>query len=317
MEEHKQPTGKPGDRYIDYMVKLAAKNVAKGVIEEPRAYFDSITLLPDGVVSNGDRNTFINGEQFPVRLTHATFFVRPNYVEESGFDLRAMQRMGVRFTFHDQYYQSREFKPLPLWATKVVTGPQALTPSFVSHTFDRPVILSARDSLRVQVALESTSRSPRRVSVSFTGVGLLSKRPYFLASEVELTNQAPTILDTVDFRNDGTEPIALTDMVAHCGAEAEDPIGAGDIRQLRLQCRQIGNGTGADWYIGPTSPAPLSQIPATLLGTTQGVAVVHQFPGDGLIWEPGEGIIVQGIALDATTENLNLAVALTGYISLT
>jgi hypothetical protein len=45
--------------------------------------------------------------------------------------------------------------------------------------------------------------------------------------------------------------------------------------------------------------------------------VVHQFPGDGLIWEPGEGIIVQGIALDATTENLNLAVALTGYISLT
>lgn len=315
MEEHKQPTGKPGDRYIDYMVKLAAQNVAKGIIEEPRAYFDAFTLLPDGVVSNGDRNTFINGEQFPVRLTHATFFVRPD--GEGGLDMRQMQRMGVRFTFHDQYYMGREFKALPLWATKVVTGPQALTPAFSSYTFDRPVILSARDSLRVQVALESQPASPRRVSVSFTGIGLLSKRPYFLASEVELSNEAPVILDTVDFRNDGTEPIALTDMVLHCGAEVEDPVGAGDIRQLRVQIRQIGNGTGADWYIGPTSPVPLSQMPATLLGTTQGMAVVHQFPGDGLIWEPGEGIVVQGIALDQSAEGLDLAVGLTGYISLT
>lgn len=316
-EQSKQPSGSPGDRYIDYMVKLAAKNVAKGVIEEPRAYFDSFTLLPDGVVSNGDRNTFINGEQFPVRLTHATFFVRPDFLQRSGFDLRQMQRMGCRFTFHDQYYQSREFKPLPLWATKVVTGPQALTPAFSAYTFDRPVILSARDSLRVQVALESQPTSPRRVSVSFTGVGLLSKRPYFLASEVDLADQAPTTLDTVDFRNDGTEPIALTDMVAHCGAEAFDPVGAGDIRQLRIQIRQIGNGTGADFYIGPTSPNPLSQMPAALLGTTQGIAIVHQFPGDGLIWEPGEGVVVQGIALDQSAELLNLAVALTGYISLT
>jgi hypothetical protein len=231
--------------------------------------------------------------------------------------MRQMQRMGVRFTFHDQYYMGREFKALPLWATKVVTGPQALTPAFSSYTFDRPVILSARDSLRVQVALESQPASPRRVSVSFSGVGLLSKRPYFLASEVELSNEAPVILDTVDFRNDGTEPIALTDMVLHCGAEVEDPVGAGDIRQLRVQIRQIGNGTGADWYIGPTSPVPLSQMPATLLGTTQGMAVVHQFPGDGLIWEPGEGIVVQGIALDQSAEGLNLAVGLTGYISLT
>jgi hypothetical protein len=54
-----------------------------------------------------------------------------------------------------------------------------------------------------------------------------------------------------------------------------------------------------------------------LLGQMQGRAVVHRFPGEGLIWEPGEGIIVQGLALDAAVEGLDLAVALSGYISLT
>lgn len=305
------------ERYIDYLVRLAAKNVAKGVIEEPRVYFDAFALLPNGVVSEGDRNTFINGEQFPVRVTHATFAIRPDYNEATGLDERQIQRMGVRFTFHDQYYQSRVFAPAPLWANKVVTGPVALAPSFSSHTFDRPVILSARDSLRVTIALETQPQTGRTVSVSFTGVGLLSKRPYFLGSEVLVSDTAPHVLNTADFRNDGAEPIALTDWVVHCSADVADPVGAGDIRQVRVQIRQVGNGTQADWCIGPTSPAPLAQCPATLLGTTQGRAVVHRFPGEGLIFEPGEGIIVQGIALDQSSEGLVLACGLTGYIALT
>jgi hypothetical protein len=309
--DEQSPTG----RYIDWLVNLAAKNVAKGVIEEPRTYFDSIFLLPNGVVSDGDRNVFINGEQFPVRITHAAMAIRPDFQQGSGLDERDIQRMGMRFTFHDQYYQSREFLPVPLWATKVVAGPAALASGFSSQTFDRPVILSARDSLRVQVALEAAPATPRVVSVSFTGVGLLSKRPYFLGSEVELSDTAPVVLNTADFRNDGAEPIALTDWVIHCSSERDNATGAGDIRLVRVQVRQIGNGTGADWFVGPTSP-PLSQCPATLLGTTQGRAVVHQFPGEGLIWEPGEGIVVQGLALNSGVEGLSLAVGLSGYICL-
>lgn len=303
-------------RHIDYLVKLASDNVCKGVIEEPRFYYDTMTLLTNGQTSEGQRDTFRNGEQFPVRLTHAVFALRPDFDQNLGTDERLIQRVGLRMTFHDQYYMSRDFVPVPLWSNKVVAGPSAITTGFSSYTFDRPVILSARDSLRVTVALESTPTTPRRVVVSVTGIGMLSKRPYFLASEVELSNTNPVVLDSADFRNDGTEPVALTDMVLHCGAETEDATGAGDIRQLRVQVRQIGNGTQADWGIGPTSP-PLAQCPATLLGLTEGRAVVHRFPGDGLIWEPGEGIIVQGIALASSTEGLELATALVGYISLT
>lgn len=303
-------------RHVDYLVKLASENACKGVIEEPRVYYDTITLAADGVVSEADRATFINGEQFPVRITHFATYLRPNFDQATGLDERFIQRVGLRLMFHDQYYQSREFVPAPLWSNKVVAGPAPLTTGFVSHTFERPVILSARDSLRVDVALESTPTYPRLVSVSFTGVGMLSKRPYFLASKRELADTIMRTLDTADFRNDGAEPIALTDMVVHCGAEELAQTGAGDVRQVRVQIQQIGNGTNARWFVGPTNP-PLAQCPAPLLGLTQGRAIIHQIPGEGVLLEPAEGIIPQAIALAASVEGLRVGFAMLGYISLT
>ena len=65
-----------------------------------------------------------------------------------------------------------------------------------------------------------------------------------------------------------------------------------------MSIRQVGNGTQAQWISGPSSAVPpLSRVQATLLGVTTGRAVVHQFPGAGLYWVPGEGITAEIAAL--------------------
>jgi hypothetical protein len=308
---------RPDEREIDYLVRLAARNICEGVIEEPRVYYDSIRLNQGGLATQGSPDVFINGEQFPVRLLCMALAVRPDFAQALGLDERDIQRMGFRVTFHDQFYQSRDFVAAPLWSNKVVAGPAPTTTGISQWTFPRPVILSARDSLRVEVALESVPATPRRVTISFTGTGLISKRPYFFSEARLLTDTTKQVLDPRGFRNDGAEPVALTDVTFHCGAEEAGNDSAGDIRQLRVQIRQVGNGTGADWFIGPTVPLPLTQCPALLLGPTEGRAIIHHFPGDGLMWEPGEGVTVEGLALDPSVENEILGVSMLGYLALT
>lgn len=305
-------------RNIDYLVALASKNVREGIIEEPRAYYDTMTLVADEVETPGNPDVFINGEQFPVVITQLSAAIRPDFAANPPnptLDERFIQRMGLRLSFHDQYYQSRDFVAVPLWLNKVVAAADLVTQGSSAWTFDRPFVLSARDSLRVEVALESVPASPRRVTVSVTGTGMLSKRPYFLSSTLLLDSTIPRVLPTQGFRNDGAEPIAVTDMAIHCGAERDAAVGQGDVRQLRINVRQIGNGTQADWLQGPTVPLPLAQMPAVLAGYTSGRAVVHRFPGKGLLWEPGEGITVDAVALDASVVNFELAISLSGYIS--
>ncbi len=310
----------PNQRYIDYLVKLAAKNVCDGVIEEPRAYFDVVTLNNENQVTEGNPDVFINNEQFPIRLTHMSAALIPDFAQTptpGSFDERFIQRVGMRMTFHDQFYQSAQFVALPLWLNKCVAAADLVTQGSASVIFDRPLILSARDSMRVQVALGIAPTTPRLVSVSFTGTGMLSRRPYFFGGDRELANANPVLLPLTRYRNDGTEPIALTDMTVICGAEQDDPVGQGDIRFLNLQIRQVGNGTNADWYKGPSVPAPLARMPAVLNGYSTGRSIVHYFPGDGLIWEPGEGIDIDWRALDAQAEGLQVGVSLWGYISVT
>lgn len=305
------------ERDIDHLIKLASENIDRGVIEEPRFFFDQITLT--SILSKNDPNAFLNGEEFPVRITHAIFGFR---TPDSGAipEERLLQKAGVRMVFHDQYYQSRQFAPVPLWASKVTTGPTALAQGFATYTFDRPVILSARDSLRVQVALEFEPDGAKRISVGVHGVGLQSKRPYFFQSYRDVGDAIPIVLPTGDFRNDGAEPIGLTDLVISVSAPTGDFVGAGDIRTVRLQVRQVGNGTGRDWAGTPVLQAtgvPIPQMPAHLWGTTQGRAVVHRFPGEGLLWEPNEGVQMEAIALDTDAEDKNLLICLAGYVSLT
>jgi len=307
-------------RNIDYLVALASKNVREGIIEEPRAFYDTFTLQADQVETVSHPDVFINGEQFPIVLTQLSAAIRPTFATQPPnptLDERFIQRMGLRLSFHDQYYQSRDFVAVPLWLNKVVAAADLVTQGSSAWTFERPFVLSARDSLRVEVALESApaANNTRRVTVSAMGTGMLSKRPYFLSSSLELDSVVPRIMPTQGFRNDGAEPIAITDMAIHCGGESQAPVGQGDIRQLRLNVRQIGNGTQAEWLQGPTVPVPLAQMPAVLAGYTSGRAIVHRFPGKGLLWEPGEGITIDAVALDPTVVGFELAVSLSGYIS--
>jgi hypothetical protein len=305
----------PG-RDIDYLVRLASENLRAGRIEEPRVYFDSLTLQADSVETSSAPGVFVNGEQFPVVITHLTAALRPfdSVTTQNVYEERQIQRCGLRLTFHDSYYQAREYVPVPLWANKVVGAGDLVSQGVSSWVFDRPFVLSARDSMRVRVALESAPAAPRLVTVSFTGTGMLSRRPYFLSSQTFLSDTTPRQLITDGFRNDGAEPIAITDMSVHCGPEEEAQSGAGDITQLRVQVRQVGNGTQADWFQGPTVPSLLNECPATLVGVETGRAVVHRFPGQGLLWEPGEGITLDAVSLASSVVGLQLGVALCGYI---
>lgn len=306
----------------EYLIKLAEKNVCEGIIEEPRFFYDSIGVDNTGLVTPGNEDVFRNGEQFPVRLTHMVAAIRGEELASpvALVNERMIQRTGLRLTFHDQYYMNREFVPIPLWVNKVVAAGDTVTTAVASWFFARPLILSTRDSLRVSVALEDTPTVDRRVVVCFTGVGIQSKRPYFFSSDVVLTTTASTILSTDRFRNDGAEPIVLTDMTVSCGADnaglaTDDP--QGDIRRFRVNVRQLGNGTGADWGTGPVGANVLAECPAPLFGVTSGRAAVHEFP-EPLLWEPGEGITVETQQVGGTvTANTVLAIGLFGYLSLT
>lgn len=307
-------------RDIDYLVALASKNVREGIIEEPRVFYDTFVLQADEIETASHPDVFINGEQFPVVITQLSAAIRPDFTQVAPnptLDERFIQRVGLRLSFHDQYYQSRNFVPMPLWLNKVVAAGDLVTQGSSAWTFERPFVLSARDSLRVTVALESTPSvdNVRRVTVSFTGTGMLSKRPYFFSQSLELDGTVPAVLPTQGFRNDGAEPVAVTDMAVHCGGESFGASAEGDIRQLRFNVRQIGNGTQADWFEGPSVPLPLNQCPAILTGYTSGRAIVHRFPGKGLLWEPGEGITMDAVALDPSVVGFELAVSLSGYIA--
>lgn len=303
------------NRYIDYLVKQAAHTVKQGIVQEPRAFYDLLTVN-QLTLTEGSPDVFVNGEKYPVIIRRATFALRPDFNSGQGLDERALQAVGARFVFQDQYYQNRDFVAVPLWSNHVAAGPEATSRATSSQIFFRPLILSARDSLRVEVQLEPQPApiDPREISVSFNGTGLLSQRPYFLSGSVTLDSEQPTIIDPVNYRNDGSEPIALTDWTVHAGAADTSVTGAGDVREVRVGIRQIGGGTREDFFRGPIVPAALVNMPASLAGVTKGRAVVHHFPGDGLYWEPGNGLRVEALALGAAADGLEVGIALHGSI---
>ncbi len=302
------------------LVQLAQGNLDLGILHEPRMFYDVVTLDPDGAITNGHAEVFKNGEQFPIRLTHltASLPVRENGAEPPQVDEREIQRIGLTMRFHDQWYMNQEFLPIPLWGNKVVAAAPQVSVGTSTWRFDVPFILSARDTLTVQVALAETPSSARQVTVTFTGIGMLSGRPYLLSATRLLDSDTATIMPTTNYRNDGSEPIIVSEMTANVSAPIDDQDPTGDIRQLSLQVRQVGNGTNADWFQGPIN-VDADLMPASLLGVRSGRAVVHQFPGDGLIWEPGEGIDIRlrGFPTVEEIPNVNVNIALSGYITIT
>lgn len=296
---------KKGDSdYVDYVVQLATGGVIRqGRVNEPRAIFDQFTIDPNGVITQGTPGVFVNGEQFPIRLTHllasTTYLNDPAQGNPTPDNPLNIQRIGLRMVYHDQFYMNRSFLPVPVWGNKVVAASD--TVSFATSAWDfvqngQPFVLSARDTLEVDVQLNDFAdpSAPVPVTVVFTGIGAISKRPYLLDSEIQLANLQIRTMQPSDFRNDGSEPIVITDMTVNVGAQldADDP--QGDINRVSINVRQVGNGTNANWFSGPQTPVPVPNMQANLCGLTTGRAVVHELPGDGFIWEPGEGLTVEG-----------------------
>lgn len=322
----KQLPQKGDPDYVDYVVRLGTDNrIRQGVINEPRIFWDEIpqSTTSTSIVTNGEPGVFVNGENYPIRLTHMVAGVRYLAQDGSADDTGGIQRIGLRLAYHDQFYMSPQFLPVPLWANKRVAmaTPQGLGNAhwdFVAN--GQPPVLSARDSLVTTVQLQAApSGAPGAnsfpVNVMFTGIGALSRRPYLMGGSVNLSDLSPTTLSTVDLRNDGSEPIVITDMVANIGGQSNAGP-AGDIQRLRFNVVHSGNGTGANWFSGPKTPAMIPNCPAVLAGVTSGRGAVHQFPGDGLLWQPGEGITVETQALATGLQSV-LVLGLCGYVMVT
>lgn len=320
-------------QYEPYLEQLASKDITSGVLYEPRVFFDYITL--DGVNEvKGHPEVFKNGEEFPIIITHLTAAI--SYLEQdyaTVADERAVQRVGCYLNFHDQYYMSPPQQlgggtvvvaaPLPTWINKVVAASDAVTRGNSTWRFPKPPILSVRDTLTVDIGAYSVPATNMPVTVAFTGIGTITRKPYFLAGTVLLNNMQMRTIDPEQFMNDGAEPILLTDMSVQVQAPTGDNDPTGDARRVFIRVKQRGNGTGKTWFHGPLNTAfagSAQQVPtdsccAVNLGVTTGRAIVHEFPVP-LRWEPGTGILVTAQGLTATAgDDNNVTIALLGYIA--
>jgi hypothetical protein len=222
----------------------------------------------------------------------------------------------MRLMFHDQNYMNSQFVPISAWQNKPgVASPDTVAFSTSSWRYDVPWIMSARDTMQHRVQLLTTPTSAQRVAITHSGLGMFSARPYFLTGIIDLDDEIETQMDTRNYRNDGAEPIIVADTTVQISAPEDDDEPTGDLRNLLFNVKQIGNGTQARWFSGPdTPPAPL--MPAVLSGMTTGQAMVHRFAGDGLLWEPGEGIDAEIRSLHPSADNLILWLSFVGYITI-
>jgi hypothetical protein len=308
---------------------LASRNVFDGILHEPRLYtqlFDfSDPTTPRPLAS--DDAVFRNGEQYPVRITHLVAAIRdagPALQPPASSDPRLVQRVGVRLMAHDTYYMSPDFVLLPLFHNKVVAASDVVTRALSSWSFDKPVFMGGRDGFEVKVALEYPVDAVTEVSlrawVTFHGVGAISRRPKQLSGWYDFTAADGTAIRSIPiefYRNDGTEPLEVTEITVHL----EAPSGLagskpdGNIRRLKLSVRQSGNGTNQRWTSTP--PLDASMVPASLWGITTGRCVVHELPANddgypGWLWYPNEGLTVE--VQPAPGVNVPVYVGLAGHI---
>lgn len=320
--------------YEAYLQKLSRENVTKGVLYEPRAFFDYQQLLAPPQQTPGAPEVFRNGTEWPVIITHLTANVAAFNGNDVPIDSRTLQNIGMYLKFHDHYYMSppqqvqdstgaysQILSPLPTWQNTHSAPGEVTAGSAVNWRFPRPYILSTRDTLRVDVMTRTLSVSDPEytVSVAFTGIGIVSRQPYFLSASRALSAAAVQTLDTERFTNDGAEPILITDMSVSVGSVS---LVEADTRRVYIGVRQLGNGTNAAWFQSRLDSISLQPIPQDMICVSNlgalsgGRSVVHEFPVP-VIWEPGEGVDAVYAALEAGAQvnNRLFQVALLGYVA--
>lgn len=323
------------------LIQFASRNRGEGVLVEPRFYFDFLDFSQvdsaappySRTVSNTDQASFTNGEQFPVRLTHVIIAPEHRPTASEGENVvvyerpSTVQQLFLRIERYGEYYMNEQFVRASAWHNVQSAQPYNLSAGSVVHRFFQPLVLSARDSLRVDFEALFPGATPMaqpvpdfqpwtinrndqsqpvqpQIDVQVAGVGMRSGRPYLLAGPARPTTESGQSLFTVDpalLQNVGNESIALTEMTVTAnvtftqpGLEADISGLLSDARLFRMQVRQQGNGTQASWFRGPIFPNEVRRMPLGLFGTHLGSAVVHRFPGDGITLDPGEVVRVSG-----------------------
>jgi len=306
----------------EYMQRLAKRNLVEKDAKhfEPRLFFDSFVF--DGQTARvfSQPDVYRNGEKFPFRVTHLSasmLFTSDELQNPVGGDERMIQRYSMRIRAHGVYYQNSDVTPIPLWANKPVAAADVTTLSQSCWRFDKPFILGNRDTFQVEVSLivAPDTDLTERVAVTFAGLGLYSRMPKILTSEIDLADTLVATMDTNDFRNDGTEPLEVTHMVVHHTPSVEVTNPVGNIRNVKLRVRANGNGTN-QWWNWTAVSAATQLVPAQLFGLTTGRSVVHELPGDGWLWYPNEGVTVEVESQD-TSRRDTVLIAMAGYIMVT
>lgn len=312
---------------------LASRNVCDGMLYEPRMkaqlfdFSDSSTVQPLA----SDDATFLNNEQYPVRITHIVAAIRDGggkVVDTAQNDARLIQRVGLRIRAHDTYYMNDQFVQLPLWHNRPTASPDVTNRAQSSWRFSfgpkgQGVFMGGRDNFEVRVALEyavTESEQAVGVWVTFHGVGAISRRPKQLTgfrSFVAADGTSSRALAPEAFKNDGTEPLEILEMTVHVqapdGSAGTDPVG--NIRRAKVFVRQNGNGTNQRWASAPASSGSLADVvPASLWGLTTGRSVVHQLPdGDdgypGWLWYPDEGLTLEVLPNTGTLTQVYIGLA--------
>jgi len=314
---------------IDWMITEAQRSIVEGTLYEPRAYYDIVqlpsTAAAGSVVTPGTTGAFTNTEQFPVRLTRMTISLlfgagetTPSFPDE-----RLMQEVALRLRVHDSYYQSRVCARLPLWQNELPSISSVVAPGVSVWHFDRPLVLSSRDTLQIIGQILDGLAPSRTVSVGFHGAGYITRRLYYLEGSKSFTASPMRFdFDQAPYRNDGSEPIVIHTMVMRVSALATALDPTGDTRAAALFASQIGNGTNAPWIHTPPLPfaTPFNGVtacPVALLGGDGGRAIIHRFIGTGLVLEPGEGVDIDAQALSSIMSPgpVGLGVGMLGYIA--
>lgn len=316
------------NNYLDYVIQLAkGPTLEEGVVNEPRLYYDALSVLPDPTVETaGTPDAIYNRELFPVRLTHMTAAIGWG-VAELSFPPILIQMYGLQLRYHDQFYMNSNPVAIPAWCNKVVAAPDVSSAAMSAWDFiasgSRPPILSKQDTFQVDVRCDDQvpdfvdAENPLAVTVTFTGFGILSRRPYLFSGTANLTEVLTRkSISASNFRNDGNEPIIITDMTVLVGPQSDDDVFlGGDIRRVSLNVRQVGSGTGSWWFAGTKND---SLCPASLLGVTTGRAVVHQFPGVGQLFGPADGMSLMMQPLRALIDvPVSIDIGFIGYIMVT
>lgn len=313
---------------LELLKFLAARNVCDGILYEPRIYAQKFDFSTSGTLSpqDSDDNLFVNGEQYPVRITHILAQIRDG--GGAGTEERLIQSYALRVRSNDTYYMNGfDPTPLPLFHNVVTASAnEVVSRSTSTWRFPHPYFMGDRDTMDVKVELEypvdAQTEQSIEVWVQFHGFGALSRRPKELHGFVTFTAASPGLLTVPDsfFRNDGTEPLEIhsVDIFVKPPAGSAGSNAIGNIRRARLSFRQVGNGTNQRWT--NSDALNVDTVPAGLFGLTTGRAITHVLPvqtdsrGRGWIWEPNQGLTLEVTGPNAAPFLSQVYIALAGEI---